>query len=186
MAQAKPSDSRATRFAGQSAVYSLLSSAKMKIAKDTVVTLRFAVADATGKQLDQSSEPMAYLHGGYGNTFAKIEEALEGQETGFATTLALEPADAFGERDESLVRSIPKSEFPPGVKVGGQLRTTGEDGSDQVYRVVKIKGPEVQLDGNHVYAGKALRFSLKVESVRAASAEELTHGHVHGEHGHHH
>jgi FKBP-type peptidyl-prolyl cis-trans isomerase SlyD len=158
----------------------------MKIAKDTVVTLRFTVADATGKQLDKSSEPMAYLHGGYGNTFEKIETALEGQEAGFTTTLALEPADAFGERDESLVRTIPKSEFPPGVKVGGQLRGVGEDGEEAVFRVVKIKGAEVLLDGNHVYAGKPLRFSLKVESVRAASEEELAHGHVHGDHGHHH
>ena len=158
----------------------------MKIAKDTVVTLRFTVADAAGKQLDKSSEPMAYLHGGYGNTFAKIEEALEGQETGFATTLSLAPADAFGERDESLVRTIPKSEFPAGVKVGGQLRGAGEDGTEQVFRVAKIKGAEVLLDGNHVYAGKPLRFSLKVENVRAASAEELAHGHVHGDHGHHH
>jgi FKBP-type peptidyl-prolyl cis-trans isomerase SlyD len=158
----------------------------MKIAKDTVVTLRFTVADTSGKLLDKSSEPMAYLHGGYGNTFPKVEEVLEGQETGFATTLALEPADAFGERDESLVRSIPKSEFPPGVKVGGQLRGTADDGSEQVYRVVKIKGPEVLLDGNHALAGQALRFGLKVEDVRAASEEELAHGHVHGEHGHHH
>jgi FKBP-type peptidyl-prolyl cis-trans isomerase SlyD len=158
----------------------------MKIAKDTVVTLKFTVADATGKPLDKSSEPMAYLHGGYGNTFAKIEEALEGQETGFATTLSLAPADAFGERDESLVRTIPKSEFPAGVKVGGQLRGVGDDGAEQVFRVSKIKGAEVLLDGNHVYAGKPLRFSLKVENVRAASAEELAHGHVHGDHGHHH
>ncbi|WPB57110.1 peptidylprolyl isomerase [Xylophilus sp. GOD-11R] len=158
----------------------------MKITKDSVVTLRFTVADATGKQLDKSSEPMAYLHGGYGNTFPKIEEALEGQEAGFATTLALSAADAFGERDESLVRTIPKSEFPPGVKVGGQLRGTNDDGGEQVYRVVKIKGPEVLLDGNHALAGQALRFALKVESVRPASAEELAHGHVHGEHGHHH
>ncbi len=158
----------------------------MKIAKDTVVTLRFTVADSAGKLLDKTSEPMAYLHGGYGNTFPKVEEALEGQETGFSTTLALEPADAFGVRDESLVRSIPKSEFPPGVKVGGQLRGTGDDGKEQIYRVVKIKGPEVLLDGNHALAGQALRFALKVEDVRPASAEELSHGHVHGEHGHHH
>jgi FKBP-type peptidyl-prolyl cis-trans isomerase SlyD len=158
----------------------------MKIAKDSVVTLRFTVADASGKLLDKGSEPMAYLHGGYGNTIPKIEEALEGQETGFATTLSLAPADAFGERDEALVRSIPKSEFPPGVKVGGQLRGTNDEGGEQVYRVVKIKGPEVLLDGNHALAGQALRFGLKVEGVRAATAEELAHGHVHGEHGHQH
>ncbi|MGA0572025.1 FKBP-type peptidyl-prolyl cis-trans isomerase [Variovorax sp. VNK109] len=158
----------------------------MKITKDTVVTLQFKVADAKGMLIEQTKEPMAYLHGGYGNTLPKIEEALDGQEKGFQTTLALEPADAFGERDESLIRVIPKSEFPPGVKVGGQLEGRNEDGSPRVFNVVKIKGPEVHLDGNHPLAGKALRFTLKVVDVRTASQEEISHGHVHGEHGHHH
>ena len=158
----------------------------MKITKDTVVTLQFKVADARGMLIEQTKEPMAYLHGGYGNTLPKIEEALDGQENGFQTTLALEPADAFGERDESLVRTIPKSEFPPGVKVGGQLEGRNEDGTPRVFNVVKIKGPEVHLDGNHPLAGKALRFTLKVVDVRTASQEEISHGHVHGEHGHHH
>ena len=158
----------------------------MKITKDTVVTLQFKVADAKGMLIEQTKEPMAYLHGGYGNTLPKIEEALDGQENGFQTTLALEPADAFGERDESLVRVIPKSEFPPGVKVGGQLEGRNEDGTPRVFNVVKIKGPEVHLDGNHPLAGKALRFTLKVVDVRTASQEEISHGHVHGEHGHHH
>ncbi len=158
----------------------------MKITKDTVVTLQFKVADAKGMLIEQTKEPMAYLHGGYGNTLPKIEEALDGQENGFQTTLALEPADAFGERDESLVRVIPKSEFPPGVKVGGQLEGRNEDGTPRVFHVMKIKGPEVHLDGNHPLSGKSLRFTLKVVDVRTALQEEIAHGHVHGEHGHHH
>ncbi len=158
----------------------------MKIAKDTAVTLRIKATDAQGKVINDGKEPMSYLHGGYGNTLPKIEEALEGQEAGYAVNLALEAADAFGERDESLVRTIPKSEFPPGVKVGGQLQGTDDEGHRQVFQVVKIKGPEVILDGNHPMAGKALRFSLKVEEVRAATDVEISHGHVHGAHGHHH
>lgn len=81
----------------------------MKIEKDTVVTLKYKVADAQGKLIEASPEPMAYLHGGYENTLPKIEEALDGKEKGFQTTLNLAPEDAFGLRDESLVRSIPKS-----------------------------------------------------------------------------
>ena len=129
---------------------------------------------------------MVYLHGGYGNTLAKIEEALEGREPGYQTTLALAAEDAFGVRDEDLMRTIPRSQFPPGVKVGGQLQGAGPDGTAVVYNVVKIKGPEVQLDGNHPLAGQALRFAAKVTAVRAATAEEIAHGHVHGAHGHHH
>jgi FKBP-type peptidyl-prolyl cis-trans isomerase SlyD len=158
----------------------------MNITKNTAVTLQFKVSDTSGKLLDQSQEPISYLHGGYGNTFPKIEEALEGQAVGFAATVELAPVDAFGEYDASLIQTIPKTQFPPGVKVGGQLEGRGEDGTQHVFTVVKIKGPEVHLDGNHPHAGKTLRFDVKVLEVRAASDEEIAHGHVHGAHGHHH
>lgn len=158
----------------------------MKIEKDTAVTLRYKVADANGKLLEQSSEPMVYLHGGYDNTFPKLEAALEGKMPSFQTTLDLQPQDAFGLRDESLVQTIPKTQFPPGVKVGGQLQGRGEDGQAHMFTVMKIKGDKVMLDGNHPMAGKALRLSVTVMEVRAATEEEITHRHVHGEHGHHH
>ncbi|SFF02464.1 peptidylprolyl isomerase [Paracidovorax wautersii] len=157
----------------------------MQIAKDTAVTLQYKITDpVTGKPLD--SGDVAYLHGGYENLFAKVEAALEGQAAGQTVTVDLAVADAFGERDESLVRTIPKSEFPPGVKVGGQLRGVGNDGHPAVFNVVKIKGPEVHLDGNHPLAGRALRFTGKVTEVRAATQDEIAHRHVHGGHGHHH
>jgi FKBP-type peptidyl-prolyl cis-trans isomerase SlyD len=84
------------------------------------------------------------------------------------------------------MRTIPRSQFPPGVKVGGQLEGRGSDGREQVFNVSKIKGDIVLLDGNHPLAGKALRFTLKVLDVRAATEEEMAHKHVHGEHGHQH
>jgi FKBP-type peptidyl-prolyl cis-trans isomerase SlyD len=158
----------------------------MKIDKNTAVTIRYNVFDSAGRLLEQAQAPTAYLHGGYGNTFEAIEAALQGQEAGFKTSLTLSAAQAFGERDESLVKSIPKSEFPPGVKVGGQLRGQTEAGEEHVFNVIKIKGPVVMLDGNHPHAGKTLRFDISVVSVKAASEEEIAHGHVHGEHGHHH
>ncbi|MES2632536.1 MAG: peptidylprolyl isomerase [Pseudomonadota bacterium] len=158
----------------------------MKIEKDTVVTLRFKVAETTGKLIEESKEPMVYLHGGYENTLPKIEAALDGHEAGYEVTLNLEPDDAFGQRDESLLRTIPKKEFPPGVKVGGQLEGRTDGGDPHVFHVTKIKGDTVLLDGNHPLAGKSLKFVLKVLGVRAASAEEIAHRHVHGEHGHHH
>lgn len=158
----------------------------MKIEKNTAVTLRFKVSDTQGKLIEDSKDPMVYLHGGYGNTLPKIEEALEGKEPGFQVTLTLPPEDAFGLRDEGLMCTIPRSQFPPGVKVGGHLEGQGSDGRVQLLNVVKIKGDIVILDANHPLAGKALRFTLKVMDVRQASEEEIAHQHVHGEHGHHH
>lgn len=158
----------------------------MKIAKDTVVTITFRATNVQGKLLEDGKEPRAYLHGGYNNTLPGVEKALEGQEKGFAATLVLPPEDAFGVRDESLVTSIAKKDFPPGVKVGGQLQGVDDQGREQVFTVVKIKGDTVLLDGNHPLAGQTLRFALKVVDVQPASAEEVAHGHAHGAHGHHH
>ena len=158
----------------------------MNVQKDTIVTIRYRVSDAQGKLIDEAKEPTSYLHGGYGNTLAKIEAALEGQQAGYQTTLQLQPADAFGERDESLLQTIARKDFPPGVKVGGQLMGRDADGAEQAFTVVKIKGDTVFLDGNHPWAGKTLRFSLKVIDVRAATPEEIAHRHAHGAHGHHH
>ncbi len=158
----------------------------MNITKNTAVTLQFKVTDAQGKLIEDGKEPSVYLHGGYGNTLPKIEEALDGQAPGYQVTLDLQAADAFGERDEALLRSLPKKQFPPGVKVGGQLEGHGEDGKMTVFNVMKIKGDTVLLDGNHPLAGKALRFAIKVLDVREASEEEITHQHVHGAHGHQH
>ena len=154
------------------------------ITKDAAVTIAYKMTDPqTGKPLDAGTT--AYLHG-HDNLFAQAEAALEGKTVGDKVALALSAADAFGARDEALARSIPKSEFPPGVKVGGQLQGAGPDGRTVVYNVVKIKGPEVHLDGNHALAGHAIRFAATVKAIRPATAEELAHGHVHGAHGHHH
>lgn len=158
----------------------------MKIEKNTAVTLKYKVSTALGVLIEEVKEPMAYLHGGYDNTLPKIEAALEGQSTGFQTTLELQPEDAFGVRDEGLVQTIARRDFPPGVKVGGQLKGRAVDGTEHVFNVIKIKGDTVFLDANHPWAGLVLRFNLKVTEVRAAIPEEIEHRHVHGAHGHHH
>lgn len=156
----------------------------MNITRDTAVTLNFRITDLKGKPLDSGTT--AYLHGGYEGLFPKAEELLEGKGVGESMTIDLQPADAFGDRDEALVRTISKAEFPPGVKVGGQLQGPGPDGQPRVFHVVKIKGAEVILDANHPLAGQAIRFAATVKEVRPATAEEIAHQHVHGAHGHHH
>ena len=155
----------------------------MHITQDTAVTLDYRITDLQGKPLDAGTT--AYLHGGYDNLFAQAEAALEGKTVGDKVALALSAAEAFGARDEALARSIPKSEFPPGVKVGGQLQGAGPNGP-VVYRVVKTRGPEVLRDANPPLAGQDIRLAATVKGVRAATAEEIAHGHVHGAHGHHH
>lgn len=161
----------------------------MKVAKDTVVSLHYTLSDAEGNQIDKSKQPMVYLHGGYGNTLPKIEAALEGQDTGYATTIDVEPSDAFGYYDEQLVKVEPRNRLPAQLEVGMQFEGVAEGGENVqpvIFTVTEFNDEEVTLDGNHPLAGMSLRFALDVTDVRAATAEEISHGHVHGAHGHHH
>ncbi|KAF5293989.1 hypothetical protein FQA39_LY19365 [Lamprigera yunnana] len=150
----------------------------MNITQDTAVTLQFKLTDTKGNSL--GSGTLAYLHGGYENVFPKVEAALEGQAKGYAVTVDLAVEDAFGARDESLVRVIPKAEFPPGVKVGGQLRGVNDQGErPRSITWSRLNGPEVHLNGKPPAGrpGRAL-YRQSAEAVRAASAEEIAHGHA--------
>jgi len=111
-----------------------------RIEKNSAVTARFKVSKITGKLLEDRKTPVACLRGHYGNVLPRIEEALEGQTAGYQVTLDLQPGDASGVRDENLVKTISGSQFPPGVKVGGQLRGRDRDGNMRTFVVKKIKG----------------------------------------------
>ena len=160
----------------------------MLIARNTVVTLKYSVKDTDGTSIDAGPAPLVYLHGGYGGIFDRIEEELQGKAVGDVLEVKLEPEDAFGEYDAELVAIEPRQLFPENIEVGMQFERGSEDGEDDdaLFTITDIADDKVVVDGNHPLAGIALLFACSVTQVRAASAEEITHGHVHGEHGHHH
>ena len=125
----------------------------MKIAKNTVVTVHYKLSDAQGNLIEESREPMVYLHGGYENTLPKIEEALDGKDTGFETTIQVEPDDAFGEYDSSLVKVEPRDRLPTPLEVGMQFEGLPDGGDDDeaaiIFTVTDIADDKVVLDGNH-------------------------------------
>ncbi len=161
----------------------------MVIAKDSVVTLSYTLSDDEGKLLEASDPAVSYLHGGYDGIFPLVEETLEGQTEGFVCTVTMDPEDAFGEYDESLMRVEPRNLFPPQVKLGMQFEGQPEGAEHDetiLYTVTDVTDDKVVVDGNHPLVGKTLVFACTVLGVRPATQEELHHGHVHGEHGHHH
>ncbi|RKP46656.1 FKBP-type peptidyl-prolyl cis-trans isomerase [Pararobbsia silviterrae] len=159
----------------------------MKIVKNTVVSVAYTLSDAQGNLIEQSDEPMVYLHGGYDGTFPKIEEVLDGREPGFETLIQLEPDDAFGEYDPELVKIEERGRFPEPLEIGMQFEGTPEESDDDldalIYTVTDLAEDKVVLDGNHPLAGMALRFKLKVTEVREATADEVEHEHAHGADG---
>lgn len=160
----------------------------MLIAKNSVVTLDYSVTDSDGNLVDEGSAPLVYLHGGYDGVFPRIEESLQGKAVGDKLEIKLQPDDAFGEYDAELVMIEPRGLFPENIEVGMQFERAAEDEDEEdgLFTITDIADDKVVVDGNHPLAGVALIFSCKVSSVRAASAEEISHGHIHGEGGHHH
>ncbi|MCX5661390.1 MAG: peptidylprolyl isomerase [Planctomycetota bacterium] len=161
----------------------------MKIAQHKVVTINYKLTDPKGQVIDTSEgrEPLVYIHGG-GNLIPGLESALEGKGAGDRIDVTIAPEHGYGLRNEELVQPVPRKSFP-GVKVlevGMQFRAQGPDGQRVVTVVSFGKDDEVMVDGNHPLAGMPLHFDVTVVTVRAATKEELDHGHVHGPGGHHH
>ncbi len=160
----------------------------MKIAKNSVVSLRYELIDeATGELVEKVEEPVSYLHGGYDGIFPLVEEALHGKRVGDECSVTLQPDDAFGEYEHELVEVEPRSSFPEDIEVGMQFEGAPEESDDEdfiLYTVLEVSDDEVTVDGNHPLAGKTLTFSCEVTGVRPATAEELEHEHVHDEGGH--
>jgi FKBP-type peptidyl-prolyl cis-trans isomerase SlyD len=157
----------------------------MNIFANTAVTISFKLFDANNQLIEESPEPLVYLHGGHSGIFPKIEEALNFKEVGDSISVTLEPEDAFGEYDSKMVRIENVSDLPPDATVGGVL-VAEQDGQEVVWRVTDIADGKAVLDGNHELAGQRLRFDATVMDIRPATQEEIAHGHIHGAHGHHH
>jgi FKBP-type peptidyl-prolyl cis-trans isomerase SlyD len=157
----------------------------MNIFANTVVTITFKVFDASNQLLEESPEPLVYLHGGHSGIFPKIEQELNNKNVGDSISVTLEPEDAFGDFDPQMIRMEPVADLPPDVAVGGYL-VAEQEGREVVWRVTSIADGKAVLDGNHELAGQRLRFDCTVMDVRPASQDEIAHGHAHGPDGHHH
>ena len=159
----------------------------MQVGKNTVVSLSYQLFGTDGQLIEETDDPVEYLHGGYGNMFPAVEKALEGKDVGETCRIRLEPDDGFGDYDADLVHVEPRDKFPENIEIGMQFEGSMEESDEPVlYTVTNIADDKVVVDGNHPLAGQTLHIQCSVTGVRQASKDEITHGHVHGAHGHHH
>lgn len=160
----------------------------MQISPNSVVTLHYTLKDDDGNIIDQSDDgSFLYLHGAM-NIIPGLENALTGKSAGDELSVTVPPEEGYGLRDPERIQSVPKEMFENSadLAVGAQFHAQGPDGAAIVVTVSEINDDSVVVDGNHSLAGMALNFDVKVIDVRDASEEEITHGHVHGPHGHQH
>lgn len=160
----------------------------MQIAERCVVSMHYTLTNDRGEILDssQGKEPLVFLQGA-GNIIPGLESALVGKYTGDKLQVKVAPKDGYGERDARMVQDVPRRAFQgvKDIKVGMRFQSDGPQGPASIV-VTRIAGDMVTVDGNHPLAGENLNFSVEITAVRAASEEELAHGHVHGAGGHHH
>ena len=160
----------------------------MQIQKDTVVQFHYRLQDGEGNAIEDSydEDPMLYLHG-HGNIIEGLEAALAGKQTGDKFSVTLTPDQAYGERNEQAVQRIPLKHLS-GAKhwKPGMVAMVHTDQGHRQVTIIKVGKFNADVDTNPPLAGKTLTFDVEITDVRAATSEELAHGHAHGVGGHHH
>ena len=160
----------------------------MQIGERTVASFHYTLTNDAGKVIDSSADraPLTYLHGA-GNIVPGLEKEMVGRQIGDVFNVVVEPEEGYGMPNPMMIQVVPREAFQgvDTLEVGMEFQAQTPQGPMSV-AIASIDGEEVTVDGNHPLAGKTLYFAIEVTGVRDASLEELTHGHVHGEGGHHH
>ncbi len=152
-----------------------------------VISFHYTLTNAFGATMDSSAgrEPLTFMEGA-GQIIPGLEKELLQLNIGDKKQINVVAADAYGEKDTELIIKAPKSSLPTQeIKLGDKFRG-GADDHSPVFTVTEIHDTEVSLDGNHPLAGVDLTFAIEITGLREATAQELEHGHAHGEHGHSH
>lgn len=168
----------------------------MVIENNTVVLCHYTLreGDAAGTMIEstEGGEPLGYIHG-IGMMIPLFEANLAGKKMGDEFAFGIQAADAYGEYDEEAVAEIPKAAFnlegvnPDDIFVEGEMLPLQNENGELMNGIVRTVTPTtVTVDFNHPMAGVNLHFTGHIAGVRVASEEEISHGHVHGEGGHHH
>ena len=154
----------------------------MTIQRNKVVSFHYTVTNEAGDEVDSSKDrdPMIYLHGA-NNIVPGLEKAMDGRSEGDTFEVTVEPAEAYGERNEQNIQRISAKHFknPRKFKPGDVLVLRTREGPVQV-TVVKVGRFNIDVDANLPLAGETLKFVVEITEVRDATQEETQHGHAHG------
>ncbi|QRR00431.1 FKBP-type peptidyl-prolyl cis-trans isomerase [Dyadobacter sandarakinus] len=170
----------------------------MKVEKNNVIALTYSLSipDSEGEidvvEVVNEDDPMYFIHGISGLPEG-FENQIEGLVAGDTFDFTVTPEDGYGEYDEEAIVDLPREVFQmEGVdqedllKIGNIIPMTNEEGERMHGQVVEIRDDVVIMNFNHPLAGKEMHFEGKIISIRPATDEEISHGHVHGQGGHHH
>ncbi len=133
---------------------------------DTVVvhyTGRLEDGTIFDSSLNEGREPLNVTLG-QGQLIKGFENGLVDMTEGEKKTIEIEPSDAYGDVNETLISEVNKTQVPEGIEVGQMLQGMGPMGPINV-TVVEVGESTIKVDANHPLAGKKLIFDLEVVSV---------------------
>ena len=154
-----------------------------KVEKDLVVSMDYSlVVDGEVVDSSEGDRPIEFIQG-YGNIIPGLEKELYGMTVGEKKSVMVPAAEGYGIYDPEAVLKVDRSEFPSDIPLekGIEVSIQNDEGEEMVAVIESFDEKIVTLDGNHPLAGKDLSFDITIAGLRAPTAEELEHGHVHSE-----
>lgn len=153
------------------------------IETNAVVSIHYTLTNDEGVTLDTSSgrAPLEFIQG-MKNIIPGLEQELLGKNIGDKFNAHISSENAYGVHNPEKIQTVPMDQFKniPNVQVGMQFQFNHPHGGSSIFRAIEVTPDHVVLDGNHPLAGVNLNFAVEVMAVRAATEEELMHGHLHG------
>ncbi len=155
----------------------------MSLTKNQVASVAYTLTNSEGQVIDQATKesPMMFIHG-VGGMIPGFEKELEGKNIGDSFSIVVEPADAYGERNDALTQDVSREMFagvPDEQLVTGAQFQAQTDAGVEIITIAGVEGDTIKIDANHPLAGVTLHFDVEMLDIREATEEELAHGHVH-------
>ena len=148
-----------------------------KVARSKVVYLTYSIIDQNGNEFEQYDMPIGYVHGANSGLFEKIEAALNNKSPGDRVEVSLPPEDGFGSHQPELTFTDTIDNVPPQFRhIGAAVTFENDKGENKEFRVTRIEGDKLTIDGNHPLAGQTVSFIVNIVDVRDATAEEIANG----------
>lgn len=142
-----------------------------------VVSFTYVIIDDKGEVVEQSDVPLSYVHGLDQALFPKLMAAMAGRHVGDAVEVLLSPEEGFGEPDSTLIVTEAREHVPPQFQsIGAEATFENAQGESKTMIVTQVDDATVTLDGNHPFAGKTVRYKLKVTEIRNATLDEIGNG----------
>jgi len=159
----------------------------MKVTNEnSVVALEYEVKEAGSTEVvdtNKGAQPLEFITG-KGHVIPGLENALVGMAKGDSSDIMVKAVDAYGEVNPEAIQVLPVEQFEGvDLKAGMTLYGQGEQGETVQVTVTSFDDKEVNVDFNHPLAGKDLMFSVMLQDVREATADEITSGQVGGAQG---